>query len=61
MTELFLLRPSLNMKNQVEIQKYFHSIVHDKHREKKVVTFAMQKFYLDTKDYCLCLKGSRKF
>ena len=49
------------MKNQVEIQKYFHSIVHDKHREKKVVTFAMQKFYLDTKDYCLCLKGSRKF
>ena len=37
------------MKNQIEIQKCFHFIVHDKHREKKVVTFAMQKFYLDTR------------
>ena len=49
MNFFFLLRQSLNMKNQIEIQKCFHFIVHDKHREKKVVTFAMQKFYLDTR------------
>ena len=46
------------MKNQIEIQKCFHSNVHDKHREKKVVTFAMQKFYLDTR--LLSVSGNTK-
>ena len=54
----FLLRQSLNMKNEIENQKCFHSIVHDKHREKKVVTFAMQKFYLDTR--LLSVSGNTK-
>ena len=46
---LFINLICLSMKNQIEIQKCLHSVVYDKHREKKVVTFAMQKFYLDTR------------